>query len=141
MSHTRNTLGLKENAKNKSKNTEIKVETAIRQMLKDCKPITYNSVARVAGVSIAWCYRNEKFRERIALLRAKTGVLPKSLVPQSERLTSASKEALLEMFKRRIADQNKEISELRKQLEVVYGELKIYSNMNKHEIESKTKTN
>jgi hypothetical protein len=132
MTHTRNTLGLKENAKNKSKNTESKVETAIRQMLKEGKPITYNSVARVAEVSLAWCYRNENFRKRISLLREKTRDLPKASVPLNERLTDASKDALLETFKRRIADQNKEISELRKQLEIVYGELKNYSKLNKH---------
>jgi hypothetical protein len=133
MTHLRNTLGLKENAKTKSKNTESKVESALRQMLKEGKPITYNSVARAAGVSLAWCYRNESFRKRIAHLREKTAALPKSSVPQNERLTDASKDALLETFKRRIADQNREIGELRKQLEVAYGQVAKYSKMTKSE--------
>jgi hypothetical protein len=139
MTHPRNTLGLKENAKAKAKNTETKVETAIRQLLKDSKPITYNSVARAAGVSLAWCYRNENFRKRIAHLREKTASLPKPSVPQNERLTDASKDALLETFKRRIADQNKEITELRKQLEVAYGEIAKHSKITKSEkkVESK----
>ena len=131
MTHLRNTLGLKENAKNKSKNTESKVEAAIRQLLKEAKPITYNSVARAADVSLAWCYRNESYRKRIALLREKTTSLLKPSIPQNEKLTDASKDALLETFKRRIADQNKEIGELRKQLEIAYGEIAKYSKLTK----------
>lgn len=134
MTHKRNTIGIKENARKKAKNTEEKVEKVLRQMLKDGKPINFNVVARSAGVSLAWCYRNRAFKERITNLREKTAQTPRVLIPQNERITDASKDALIATFRQRISALNKEVSELRRQLEVVYGELAKHSKQPKIEI-------
>ena len=50
----RNADGLRRNAQKKRQETFEKVDKAIRQLVKDRKPVTFNAVAEVAGVSKAW---------------------------------------------------------------------------------------
>ena len=125
MNHKRNTSGLIESAKRKSVDTENRTEKAIRELIKEGKPINFHTVSKSAKVSIPWLYKNEKFRSRVETLRAKYGA-PRSVpVPLEERPSEASKNSIQAAFKRRIKELTEENTALRKQLEIAYGQIAV----------------
>ena len=64
MNHERNVGGLKENAQKKRQAAFEKTDQAIRQIIKDGKPISFQGVAKVADVSVAWLYKEQTIKER-----------------------------------------------------------------------------
>jgi hypothetical protein len=125
MSHKRNTSGLTESAKRKSVDTETRTEKAIRELIKEGKPINFHTVSKTAAVSIPWLYKNEKIRSRVEILRAKQGTYQRVPVPLQERPSEASKDAIQVALKRRVKELTEENSALRKQLEVAYGQIAV----------------
>jgi len=130
MEWNRNVDGLHVAARAKSEATRGKVEKALREMTKPLtKPdekrpsINFKTVAEWAGVSQAWLYRpkNKDIADRIRELRNQQSQMPKVVIPPQERATDASKDALIVALRKRVKQQEEEIREMRRQLEVAYG--------------------
>lgn len=118
MKHERNVEGLRRNAQKKKQATLERAEQAIKQLLKENKPINFQSVADAAQVSTAWLYDNAEIRERIEHLRAQQASKPPT---RKQSTSSASKDGIITALKRRISKLETENKKLREQHEVAYG--------------------
>ena len=119
--HKKNTAGLIQAAENKSLKTLAKVTEVIEHMQRQDLPINYNSVAKLAGVSKTWLYNRAEVSEQIKTLRtANTSkVLQHDVLQNKYEKIKLENEALLSKNVR-LRDQ---VRSLKKQLEIVYGEL------------------
>ncbi|MBD2123417.1 DUF6262 family protein [Trichocoleus sp. FACHB-262] len=118
MKHERNVEGLKRNAQKKKQATLERAEQAIKQLLKENKPINFQSIANAAHVSTAWLYDNAEIRERIEHLREQQASKPPT---RKQSTSSASKDGIITALKRRIGKLEVENQKLREQHEVAYG--------------------
>jgi hypothetical protein len=118
---TRNTDGLRTNAQKKAAATAQRAEAAISLLIKEQRPINFQSVAQTAGISTAWLYGHEATKERIMHLRAQQ--IPKAQVkiPPKEQASSASKDTMIAALQKRVREQAAEIQQLKHQVEVAYG--------------------
>ena len=120
MRHERNVDGLRQNAQKKRQQALEKTEQGIRQLLKSGRPVNFETVAEVAGVSKAWLYREPEIKERIEQLRAQgTGKTP---VVSKPKALDASKDAISKTLKERIRRLEAEVRGLREHIEVVTGQ-------------------
>jgi Family of unknown function (DUF6262) len=121
MAHERNIEGLRQSAQLRHQRTMQKLEEGISRLLSEGRPVNFNTVAEVAGVSTAWLYQQPQIRGRIEHLRAQQpdhhgrGLASKA--------SDASKDAMLAALRQRVKQVEAENRELRRQLEVVYGQL------------------
>jgi hypothetical protein len=90
-------------------------------LLAQGQPINFRTVARAASVSTAWLYQQAPLKARIEQLRSGSA-LPALRAGQS-RASDDSKAMIIATLRQRVERLEKENRELRKQLEVVYGEL------------------
>ncbi len=111
---------LKQASRDKSKNTLLKVTTVLRVMKEKNLPINFESVAKLAGVSKTWIYKQTELSEEISCARNKTGKIRRVIDLQS---TVAKKDNELIQLKEKNNTLKLTIKKLRNQLEVVYGEL------------------
>ena len=114
-----NTDGLKKAAKTKRNNAIEATEKAIRELIKENKPISFSSVAEKANVSRAWLYQNKDIKERIESLRNKSS--DTKSVPAKIRPSESSKDTIIATLKKRNEKLDKENYALRSHLEVAYG--------------------
>lgn len=126
----RNTEGLRKNAQEKAKTTRSRVEEAIRLLVKEQRTINFKTVAETANVSTAWLYANEEIKMRINHLRSQQVPKAQVRIPPQVQASSASKDAViaaykkrLEALQKRVDKQADEISDLKGQVEVAYGQL------------------
>lgn len=119
----RNTEGLRQMAQQKAQAARQRAEEAIRLLLNEQRSITFKSVAETAHVSTAWLYAQEDLKRRIGELRAQQAHTPKVWVPPRERASDASKDAIIVALRQRVKEQEEQIRELKKQVEVAYGQL------------------
>ena len=119
----RNTEGLRKTAQEKAEATKQRVEAAIRLLLKDRRTINFKTVAETAQVSTAWLYSNEAIKMRIIYLRSQHVPKAQVRIPPREQASNASKDAIIAALQKRTKEQEKEIRDLRKQLEVASGQL------------------
>ena len=94
----RNTDGLRSHAQRKAAATEQRAEAAITLLIKEQRPINFQTVAQTAGISTAWLYEHQAIKERIIHLRAQQ--IPKAQVkiPPREQASSASKDVMIAAF-------------------------------------------
>ena len=111
---------LKQAASDKRYNTVIRVETALRIMREKNLPINFESVAKLAGVSIPWLYRQENLFHEICSARGKEGKI-KRVVELKSVLETKEKE--IKTLKEKNVKLKQKVQHLRKQIECVYGEL------------------
>lgn len=117
MNWKRNTTGLKVAAQKKRLNAFAKTEAAIKQLLQQRQPITFEAVAERAGVTRAWLYKQPDLKERITYLREQS--MPKP--PKSRRASENSKDAIILTLRRQVKDLRQQADQLNQQLEVAYG--------------------
>jgi hypothetical protein len=117
----RNTDGLRSHAQKKAAATEQRAEAAIALLIREQRPINFQTVAQTAGISTAWLYEHQAIKERIIHLRAQQ--IPKAQVkiPPREQASSASKDAMIAALRQRIQKLEKENSDLKRQVEVANG--------------------
>jgi Family of unknown function (DUF6262) len=121
MAHERNVEGLRKSAQFRHQQTIQRTEQGIRLLLQDGKSINFNTVAQAAGVSTAWLYQHPEVRSRIEHLRAQQSERQVS-APKS-KASDASKDAMLATLRQRVKQVEAENRELKRQLEVLYGQL------------------
>jgi len=122
MTHQRNTKGLADAAKNRRQDTIKKVNQAINLLLKKGKAINFNAVAKEANVGKTWLYKETEVKERILNARA-DHLNKRKLICNSDKINSESKDALIKMLKDKYNEVEKENYQLKKQIEILYGEL------------------
>lgn len=119
MNHERNVGGLKENAQKKRQAAFEKTDQAIRQIIKEGKPISFQAVAKVADVSVAWLYKEQTIKERIETLRNQP--IQKNTVPSQVKPSEDSKSAIAKTLKDSLKRKDAEIRGLRDHIEVITG--------------------
>ncbi len=119
----RNIEGLRKTAQTKATAARRRAEEAIQLLLKEQRSINFKTVAETAHVSTAWLYKHEDIKQQILHLRAQQVPKPKIWIPPQERASDASKEALIALLRKRVKEKDDQIKELRRQLEVAYGQL------------------
>jgi hypothetical protein len=121
MTHPRNTQGLRQHAQARHQAALERTERAIQSLLVQGQPVNFSTVARAASVSTAWLYQQTALKARIQQLRSGTA-LP--MPPAGKvRASDDSRATIIATLRQRVEQLEKENRELRKQLEVVYGEL------------------
>jgi Family of unknown function (DUF6262) len=125
--HQRNVDGLRAASARKHEEAELKVDNAIRKLLRAGEPITFRRVASVARVSTGWLYAQPDVKERITHLRGQPA--DKAIRP-AERASDASKDAIVRALRQRVGTNDDErrrlvarIQQLEERVEVLYGEL------------------
>ena len=119
----RNIDGLQRSAQQKAVITRQRAEEAIALLLREHRPITFKAVAETARIPTAWLYANEDIKQRILHLRTQQTPEAPITLPQREQASNASKGTMIAALQKRIKEQATEIRELKRQLEVVYGQL------------------
>ena len=120
MTVQRNVEGLRQNAQKKRQAALEKVEQGIRQLLKEGRPVNFNTVVQAADVSKAFLYKEPEIKERIELLRQQGAKRAPEL---KQRASDASKDALIRTLRERVKKLESEVRDLRKQNEVAYGQV------------------
>jgi TPP-dependent 2-oxoacid decarboxylase len=114
---------LQKAAQEKAEATAQRVDDAIRLLLKERKPINFKVVAETARVSTAWLYAHEEIKQRIIHLRASQSPKASLALPLREQASNASKDAVIAALRKKAKEQEEEIHQLKRQLEVAYGHL------------------
>ncbi|SRR2546428_11610473 len=117
----RNIEGLRRNARRRHQQAEQQADEGIRRLLQEGRPVNFNSVAEVAHVSTAWLYQHPEVRSRIEHLREQRSSQAAS--QPKGKASDASKDAMLATLRQRVKQLEAENRELKRQLEVVYGQL------------------
>lgn len=117
----RNVEGLRANAHKKAAATQQRAEAAIALLIKEQRPINFNTVAQTAGISTAWLYEHQAIKERIMHLRAQQTPSAQVKIPPREQASNASKDAMIAALRQRIQKLEKENSDLKRQVEVANG--------------------
>jgi hypothetical protein len=123
MTHKRNTEGLIKNAQKKRQSTIERAEKTIKKLIKAKKIVNFRTVSKTANVSKAWLYKEKSIADRIIHIRNQQQPV-KSIPPKkTQKASDASKDAIIMALKERIKKLEGEKRELKKQLEVAYGQL------------------
>lgn len=119
MKHKRNTQGLKDHAQQKRDQSIEQTEKAIRQLIKEGRPINFSTVEEVAGVSRTWLYNQPEIRDRIEQLRDQQP--GKKKVARSQKASDASNAAMILTLKEKLQKSQAENRGLRQQMEEIVG--------------------
>jgi len=113
----RNTTGIAAHAQKRKEQKRKGVEEAITTLLREQKPVNFNTVAKVATVSKAYLYSQPDLRERIEALRQQ-GVeqMVRERVRSSPGKTDASRDLVILAKDRRIKALEEENHQLQRQL-------------------------
>lgn len=117
----RNTNGLRANAQAKAEQTQQRADAAITLLLREHRSVNFRTVAETAHISTAWLYANEDIKQRIIHLRAQQSSKAQVKLPPKELASDASKDTVIAALRKRVKDQEEQIRELRRQVEVAYG--------------------
>ncbi len=118
----RNTTAIMAHATRRREQNRKGVEDAITALLREQKPINFNTVAKAAMVSKAYLYSQPDLRERIEALRQQ-GVeqMVRERVTRSLGKTDASRDLVILAKDRRIKELETEIRRLNKELQGALG--------------------
>ena len=116
----RNIQGIKEYAKRKKELTEKKVKDTIYRLVREKHTINFNTVAKEAGVSKAYLYKNKEVRKLIEELRAKQEGL-KNPKQMKVNMTESNKDAIIAIKNKRIKELEEENRRLKEELERLRG--------------------
>src|SRR6266496_6664830 len=99
----RNTAGLAAHAQSRKEHKRKGGEDAITTLLREQKPVNFNTVAKAAHVSKAYLYSQQDLRERIEALRQR-GIeqMIRERVTRSPGKTDASRDLIILAKERRI---------------------------------------
>ena len=118
----RNTAGMMAHAQHRKEQKRKGVEDAMTALLREQKPINFNTVAKAACASKAYLYSQPDLRERIEALRQQ-GVeqMVRERVTCSPGRTDASRDLIILAKDRRIKELEAENRKLQQQLKVALG--------------------
>lgn len=124
----RNTTGLAVHAQRRKEHKRKGVEEAIATLLREQKPVNFNTVAKAATVSKAYLYSQPDLRERIEALRQQeVEQQVRERVTRPAGKTDASRDLVILAKDRRIKELEAENQKLRQQLKGALG--KVYDSL------------
>ncbi len=113
---------LKEAAEAKKEEALEKTEKAIVELTKAGEPISFPTVAKVAGVSVSYLYKYDEIKERIAYLREQQKrTIRKSSILHTQPASDKSKAVIIHTLKEENKKLRAEIEGLRRHIEVIQG--------------------
>ena len=112
---TDRTERLRQAAETRHADTLARATAALHAHGRTADPITFCSVARVAGVSRSWLYRQPDLREQIEQLRQSARLGP-SRVPPVQRASDESNRQKIKIYREELARLQAENRDLREQL-------------------------
>lgn len=119
---TDNSKYLLKAAQKRSEQTRNKAARALQRLDRSGQPVTFEAVAREAGVSRSWLYAQPDFRAEIQQRRARRQPVPATpLTPHRQQATDASLLRRLEAASLRVNHLEKENLELRQTLAEALG--------------------
>jgi Family of unknown function (DUF6262) len=102
--------------------TRAKAVLAVRELDHAGTPVTFEVVARTAGVSRSWLYAQADIRSEIERLRDATRRAPTPPIPATQRASDTSLHTRLETALRRNQELTQENRRLRRQLAQALGD-------------------
>src|SRR5713226_9276663 len=115
----RNTAGMAAHAQSRKEQKRKGVQDAITALLREQKPINFNTVAKAAAVSKAYLYSQLDLRERIESLRQQeVEQMLRERAARSPGKTDASRDLVILAKDRRIKELEAENQKLQQQLKV-----------------------
>lgn len=108
-------------AKTRHDSTHAKAETALRELAAHGIPITFASVARKAGISTDFLYREPTLRAKISSLR-RPGSHAAPVEAEDPSSTSSAVRALSSRIKDLTRQHREEVAALRRDLAAAHGE-------------------
>jgi len=136
-----NTRHLLKAAQQRTQQTRRKAVGALRRLDNSGKPISFDSVAREAGVSRSWLYAQADLRSEIERLRDRQQPTAKPAPPQRQRASDPSLLRRLEVAADRIRQLEHDNHELRDALARALGEQRtsaITGTTSRHDTPDKT---
>lgn len=119
---TDNSRHLLKAARKRSEQTHVKATRALRKLDRAGQPVTFEAVAREAGVSRSWLYAQPDFRAEIQQRRSRRLPVPATpLTPQRQQASDASLLRRLEAASLRLKHLEKENLELHQSLAEALG--------------------
>lgn len=116
-------------ARQRAIDTRRYAAAALRRLDASGQPISFDAVAREAGVSRSWLYSQPDLRAEIQRLRGDMrpapGVSTSPVIPSRQRASDASLRRRLEMVNAEIRRLRQENQGLREQLAWAHGELRV----------------
>jgi hypothetical protein len=109
-------------AKTRHDTAHAKAETALRELAERGQPISFASVARQAGVSTDFLYRQPTLRARISSLRSRPGSPTAPVEVDDTSSTSAVVRALSTRIKDLTRQHRQEVAALQRGLAAAHGE-------------------
>ena|SRR5437899_294857 len=120
MTWKRNIEGMKGHAQRRAQETRKRVDQAITTLVRESKPINFNTVAHSAGVTKSYLYTQSDVRARIEALRTSQAT-PRHQHHVTYERTDASKDILLAAKDRRIKALEEENRRLKEDLKKALG--------------------
>jgi len=96
---------------------QARAEAGLRTLIKSGQPITFRSVAKTAGVSLDFLYRNPELRQRIDTLRAQQQPARQTADPTTPATSVVAR------LTAKLGESREQITQLRAQLATAHGEL------------------
>jgi hypothetical protein len=118
-----NSAALADSARHRHELTRAKAIRAIRELDKSGTPVTFEQVARSAGISRSWLYSQPDIRGQIQQLRASSQRAP-APIPASQRASDASLIRRLQAATQRARQLEQENQQLRRELAQALGQLR-----------------
>ena len=104
--------------------TRARAIRALRELARTGIPVSFELVARTAGVSRSWLYSQPDIRDELQQLRGVTRRAPSSTVPATQRASDASLLHRLQAASERNRTLTEENRRLRRQLAEALGQLR-----------------
>jgi hypothetical protein len=105
--------------------TRSKAVQALRELEREGTAVTFESVAKAAGISRSWLYSQPDLRADIQRLREQTRSTGRPTVPPVQRATDASLRQRLEEATGRIRELRQENERLRREVAAALGEQRV----------------
>jgi len=122
-----NTEPLLRSIKDRTQKAKQKVESTIREMIKQKEKINFNSVSAKSGVSKPFLYKYSEIRSRIETLRRQEEKLD-SPNQVKRNMTEHSKDVIIESLRKKVKHLEEENKKLKEQLKVDWAT--IYKEIN-----------
>lgn len=119
-----NSIHLVNAAKHRHEHTRAKAIAALHELDRTGASITFESVARHAGVSRSWIYTQTDLKDEIRRLQAQHRPEPRTPLPARQRASDDSLRQRLEVANRRNRELADENQRLRRQLAYALGQLR-----------------
>lgn len=127
MRNTKQVEALRAATEQKKHQCRQKTVDALAKLTQQGKPISMAAVAREAGVSTVYLYQQPDLRQQIQTLQAQQQQEPKRTQPQAASVQSQG--AIISTLRQEIHRLRQENQELKTQVELVYGRLALFSQL------------